>query len=62
MFLRAPFENQKEYIQIRDRVTELIMEMLDAVNPQNRRFMPVSEVLQDVILFSSEKKVPYTAF
>uniref|UniRef100_A0AC34Q6D2 Uncharacterized protein n=1 Tax=Panagrolaimus sp. JU765 TaxID=591449 RepID=A0AC34Q6D2_9BILA len=44
---RAPFESQKEYIQIRDKITELILEMLDSVNPQNRRFMPVSEVLHD---------------
>ncbi|KAE9555502.1 hypothetical protein FO519_001270 [Halicephalobus sp. NKZ332] len=44
---RAPFENQKEYIQLRDKITELILEMLDSVNPQNRRFMPVSEVLYD---------------
>uniref|UniRef100_A0AC35G9W0 Connector enhancer of kinase suppressor of ras 2 n=1 Tax=Panagrolaimus sp. PS1159 TaxID=55785 RepID=A0AC35G9W0_9BILA len=69
---RAPFENQKEYVQIRDRVTELIMEMLDAVNPQNRRFMPVSEVLQDRglklqeicqhLLFSSDPSILYTSY
>uniref|UniRef100_A0A7E4ZXS4 Connector enhancer of kinase suppressor of ras 3 n=1 Tax=Panagrellus redivivus TaxID=6233 RepID=A0A7E4ZXS4_PANRE len=42
---RAPFENQKEYIQIRDKVTEHIMEMLDSVNPQNRQYFAVAKVL-----------------
>lgn len=42
---RHPFDDKKEFIHVRDQLARLMKEMIDSINPNNKQFFAVPQLL-----------------